>query len=1526
MNKKKVEIKNIYVMTPMQKGILFHWLLDKDSQAYTEQLSFTIRGRLDVKMLERSLNLLIARYDIFRTIFNYENSAEPVQIVLKERTTKIQYENITHMSDCEKDDFVQTYNELSKNKRFDLSKDVLVRIAVIQVGETEYKIIWNHHHIIMDGWCLGIVSKELFQIYLALKNEEPINLPLTAPFSMYIKWIEQQSKEASSLYWKECLEGYDNQTILPSGLKSKPLSAYKVRENQFVIDAHISKKLLQIAVNNNTTVSTLFQTMWGILLQKYNNLDDVVFGTVVSGRPPEVPSIDKMIGLFINTIPVRVRTDRRDTFTTLFQKINDYIVGSGKHQHFPLYEIQSNTLQKQSLINHIVVFENYPIDKEVASLEWEGSIGFSLSDVKIFEQTNYDFTITVLPGENLSVKFTYNCFAFDEKEVKAIENHLLRIVDTVVENPNTLIEDIELLSREEQEQLVVGFNNTVAMYPKDMTIHQLFEQQVRRNPDKIAVVYENVSCTYKELDERSNQIARILRSKGVKPDCIVAIMVERSLDMIVGMIGVLKAGGAYLPIDPGFPANRIQYMIEDSGAKILLTQTELLDRVNVSAEIIDLKNAEIYKGDSANIENWNFPTDLAYIIYTSGTTGNPKGVMIEHRNLVRLFINDRSVFDFSDQDVWTMFHSFCFDFSVWEMYGALLFGGKLIIVPTHSTRDPRLFLDLLRREQVTILNQTPTAFYNVIDEEEQVLSNQLSLRYVIFGGESLAPAKLKEWVKKYPYTKLINMYGITETTVHVTYKEITEYDILTNSNNIGVALPTLTTYIMDTNRKLLPIDVVGELYVGGAGVSRGYLNRSELTNQRFLENAYVPNEKLYKTGDLARRLKDGSLEYLGRCDHQVKIRGFRIELGDIESQLLRHENIKEAIVTVNNSAGSPYLCAYIVCQGQVTIMQLRDYLSLHLPDYMIPSHYVDLEHVPLTSNGKIDRKALPTPDKLILNNSNRLPETEIEDIFVQIWREVLGVESLGTEDNFFYLGGDSIKAIQVSSRLLKQGYRMEIKDLFETPTIKGISRHVKIAQRKISQGSVKGTVKQTPIQRWFFEQNFAYKHHWNQAVMLKKKDGFNADILQKLFSKIVEHHDALRMKYETGEDGVIQIIKSIEEIPLFSMEIYDLIDEQKNTADVILEKANQLQQSINLDNGPLLKAALFKTYEGDHLLIVIHHLVVDGVSWRILLEDFNNGYSQALQSVKIQLQDKTDSYKEWAEKLYLFANQKITNKEIEYWSAMSRMHVCPLPKDRTSSVRKVENCHTVHMSLSAEHTTALLTEVNQAYNTSIDDILLTALVLVNKRWTGEPRLLLELEGHGRQEIIENVDISRTVGWFTTKYPIVLEALDEYDLPIQIKFVKEALRKIPNKGIGYSILKYLKEENAPDRVDFQLKPEIQFNYLGQFDQDMKKDLFQLSPFPVGQSVSPYSEMTSSISINGLIEGGIFKCSFTYSMDEYDEVTIRNLIECYKAQLEAVIMHCTAKDATELTPSDLSSKGISIGDLDQIYMFVQKNAEK
>ena len=1064
----KQNIEDIYPLSPMQQGMLFHSLYAPDSGIYFQQMICTLMGNLEVAAFEQAWQKIVEKHSIFRTAFIWESLNKPVQVVYKQVKITVENDDWQGLSEQEQQEQLKVFLESDQQHSLQLSQPPLMRLHLIKLDKNTYQFVFSSHHLLLDAWSLPLVFNDLLNFYEAISQGETIRSQSPLSYRHYIAWLQQQDQELAEKFWKQKLQGFTAATPLTVEklLPKTENSNISYGEQQIQLTVSATEALQSFARQNRLTLNNLVQATWGLLLSRYSQESDVVFGVTVSGRPPSLLGVESMVGLFINTLPMRVKVSAETKILDLLKDLQAQQIECEQYSYSSLADIQgwSNIPRGTSLFESILVFESNTLKTGLKS----SNKSLELDNIRGFERTNYPLTVVAVPRQQMLVRISYDTNRFDDGTITRLLGHFQTLLEGIIADPGQRVCQLPLLTKFEKQQLLGDWNNIHENYLQDKCIHQLFEEQVERTPHNVAVVFENNSLTYQQLNTRANQLAHYLQELGVKPDTLVGICVERSLEMIVGILGILKAGGAYVPLDPEYPQERLSFMLEDSQVKVLVTQAKLVESIpEHQAQLICLDTdwEKIAQNITSNPESGVKPDNLTYIIYTSGSTGKPKGVLVNHANVVRLFAATDSWYHFNSQDVWTLFHSYAFDFSVWEMWGALLYGGRLVIVPYLVTRSPELFYELLCQEKVTILNQTPTAFRQLIQAEESLkgdispllkevrgdrsspTDNDLSLRLIIFGGESLEINSLQPWFDRHgdQLPQLVNMYGITETTVHVTYRPLSMADVNSTASVIGRPLPDLQVYLLDQYLQPVPVGVPGEMYVGGAGVAKGYLNRPELTTERFISSPFEHSNKLYKTGDLARYWPNGELEYLGRIDNQVKIRGFRIELGEIEALLASHPQIWETVVLVwDDTAGDKRLVAYIVPQPEITIIidEIRQFLKAKLPDYMVPNAFVILEALPLTTNGKIDRRALPPPN-LDISDKYVAPSTPIEEILVNIWSEVLKVEKVGINDNFFELGGHSLLATQLVAQIRDRlKIELPLRQLFNTATLAELAQGI----------------------------------------------------------------------------------------------------------------------------------------------------------------------------------------------------------------------------------------------------------------------------------------------------------------------------------------------------------------------------------------------------------------------------------------------------------------------------------------------------
>ncbi|MBA1231550.1 amino acid adenylation domain-containing protein [Pseudomonas viridiflava] len=1013
-------IQDIYPLAPMQQGMLFHSLFEQDAGHYINQLRVTVGG-LDVPRFRAAWQSAVDTHDVLRSGF-FSHAEQSLQVVQRQADMPFGVLDARGKPNHWLDDWAND----DRQQGFDLAHGPLLRVALLQTGDDTYQLIYTSHHILMDGWSSSRLLGEVLQRYSGQTLSKQ-----AGRYRDYIEWLSAQDADLSERFWTQQLAELDEPTRLVQALKSSA-SGQGHADYVQLIDANGTQRLNQFAREQRVTLNTLVQSAWLLVLQRYTGQSRVTFGATVAGRPADLPGVEEQLGLFINTLPVIASPRPEQTVADWVQQVQAKNLALREHEHTPLYDIQRwARTGGEALFDNILVFENYPMSEALQ----RAPDGLVFSELRNQEQAHYPLTLVIEAADVLSVRFSYDRQHFSAEAIAQLAAHFDHLLQSLSAEASACLGELSL---------PVGWTQAVQVWPTTQCAHQHFEAQAARNPQAIALSLGAETLSYDQLNQRANQLAHKLREQGVGPDVRVGLAAERSLDMIVGLLAILKAGGAYVPLDPDYPQDRLSFLMQDSGIELLLTQASVRDRLPVPAHVQCLLIDASLDGYSAeNPVNHTTPDNLAYVIYTSGSTGKPKGTLLAHHNLMRLFAATDDWFAFNEQDVWTLFHSFAFDFSVWEIFGALLHGGRLVIVPRETSRSPQDFHALLVEQQVTVLNQTPSAFkqlMHVACESEK----PLALRSVIFGGEALDVTSLTPWFDRFgdQTPRLINMYGITETTVHVTYRPITQADTQNPASPIGEAIPDLSWYVLDADFNPVAQGCSGELHIGHAGLARGYHNRAALTAERFVPDPFsTDGGRLYRTGDLARYRASGVIEYAGRIDHQVKIRGFRIELGEIEARLQAQAHVREVTVLALEDQLVAYLVPTDPEQDPQTLREaLKIELKTHLPDYMVPSHFVLLDRLPLTANGKLDRKALPVPDASQLQAHYVAPQGELEQQLAAIWAHVLKVEQVGRTDNFFELGGHSLLAVQMLVHVREQlQHEVSLKDLFERPTLADFS-------------------------------------------------------------------------------------------------------------------------------------------------------------------------------------------------------------------------------------------------------------------------------------------------------------------------------------------------------------------------------------------------------------------------------------------------------------------------------------------------------
>jgi amino acid adenylation domain-containing protein len=1211
------DIEEFYPLSPMQQGILFHTLYAPKSGVYVEQLSCDIQGNLNIALFQQAWQKLVDIHPILRTSFIWEGIKEPVQVVHKQVKLPWQQQDLSNLASIEKQHRIETCLLEEREKGFEISQAPLMRLMLIQLAENHYKFIWSHHHLLLDGWSSSLLLQQLFAVYAALSQGKDIQLQKPHPYRNYIAWLQKQDLSKAETFWQQYLQGFSTVTSLGIDQNfGKQISENQNYSTQILRLSPTETAALQsLARQQQLTLNTLIQGAWAILLSRYSGENDIVFGGVVSGRPTTLAGVESMVGVFINTLPVRVNVNPQAWLIPWLKQLQTQQNQVRQYEHTPLIEIQkwSEIPTGQPLFTTIFNFQNYPVNSGLQ----QPINHLNISNIKSFIHPHYPLNISVQVDTELSLEIFYDISRFDNDKISRMLGHLQTLLLGMVANPQQSLGELPLLTATERHQLLEEWNNTQVEYPQDKCIHQLFEAQVEKTPDAVAVVFEHEQLTYQQLNLKANQLAHYLQKLGVKPEVLVGICVERSLEMIVALLAILKVGGAYIPLDPTYPQERLAFMLEDSQISILLTKQNLLQLIpSNNAQIIcldsDWGNIAINQQNSvnSNVDSSN----LSYIIYTSGSTGKPKGVQITHKNVVNFLTAIQQHLQLINTDKLLSVTTLSFDIAVLEIFLPLTTGATLILVSREVATDGIQLLQKLHNSAVTIMQATPATWRMLLDAGWEG-NGKIK---ILCGGEALPQTLASQLLQR--GVSVWNLYGPTETTIWSTIHQLDEREALIP---IGRPLANTQIYILDQHLKPVPIGIAGELYIGGDGLARGYFNQPKLTQEKFICNPFQPTRVIYKTGDLARYLSNGKIEYIGRIDYQVKLRGFRIELGEIESVLEKHFAVHRCVAVVRKDVpGNHRLVAYLVAEN-ISTDELRQYLRAKLPEYMIPSAFILLESLPLTPNGKVNRRALPAPENTNWESSNTfvLPRYPDEQALATIWQQVLGVSQVSIHDNFFELGGHSLLATQVISRVRKTlAVDISLQDLFASPSIAELAKEIQQAKQQT-------IAKITPVNRdvnlplsfaqtrlWLLEQLNPDSDIYNMPAAIQLVGALNFQALEQSINEIIRRHEVLRTSFVLVDGQPVQLIMNDVQLKIPVINLQELTKTARE-AEIEHYSTEEFQLPFNLQKAPLLRCKLLQLEPQEHILLfTIHHIVFDGWSTGVLIKELAELYSAFIQN------------------------------------------------------------------------------------------------------------------------------------------------------------------------------------------------------------------------------------------------------------------------------------------------------------------------
>ncbi|MBN9381657.1 MAG: amino acid adenylation domain-containing protein [Chitinophagaceae bacterium] len=1782
-----------YLLSPQQRRI---WLLQENTgNIFITKCCLRIGGSMDKDGVAAVLRKISSSQDMLRAEFVVMEELEfPLQTVASPDALSLSYDFFDREDSWSDEWLRELYEQDREFSDFFSSRRPGIKYYLVKRSSNEHYLIIKALSLLLDGYSLRQLAESILVSLNDGKGDADGSYrPGKISYMQFAEWQQRNLEDDTIRYWKETRFQSPDNLMLQTESVGKPPSPDR-SDAFFMLPDVLKEKLELFTGGRQLTTSQFFYACWNILLSRLSGSREFISWYTDHGK--DIEELATVWGALAKILPVRVSLGEDDDLPTAAAALSQELTDMEEWKDYFLLENSRNKDRKDdqpAFIPYLYEFLDLTLSPEIRQRFSPELLWFHSGSEK------YKALLNVLHDNGrYRIQLGFDPGFFNMEEAKRMLSYFRHLVGEVLTAPERPVAELEILDEEEKHLILDIFNRrTLNISPS--SIIELFGSQVRRNGDVAAVIGDDGVLTYRELNEEANRLAHFLRNRyQVKPGDVVALLTDRSTDLIKGVMGILKAGAAYLPLEASWPVERISVLLRESKCRLVITQRDLMDKLPRNFEAIAINDGEVAVCDKSDPPIVTGGRDLAYVIFTSGSTGKPKGVMIDHETVINLCYGLKQELGLSEEPGtrFSLFASAAFDASVQQIFSCLLEGNSIYIINDTNKKDIDLLTRFLRENRISVFDCTPAVLSLLLEEAAEEFRDT-GVQKVLVGGDAWTDKLLrlfnKEGFDRPGGITFYNVYGPTECGVDSTAYRLKEGDGL-SAIPIGTPLPNKHIYILDDRGKPVPIGLPGEIYIGGKGISPGYLNRDDLSTELFIPSP-VNGERVYRSGDLGKWLPDGNIVFMGRKDEQLKIRGYRIEPAEVATALLGHEGVGEAVVYMSEKEdGQKSLIAAIVpdkktahtllrikaleevdpdathslyklpnglpvwyankseleliydeifvdqaylkpritvkegdiifdvganiglfslfmglhypgvrlygfepvgavydilqknlslypieykifntgisdregdvkfnyypvntvlsgrygnveeerhtvenylrnkprsnghslsdndlknlvqesvqsieidCrmrrlsdiireehidridllkidveksemdvingideedwqkirqvvievhdrQGELSrivnvleqhgfeadIQQdpllantclynvyatrtgvsypaqvpakfegwiddksltgsIREYMAEKLPAYMLPADYFLISKIPLNSNGKVDREAL----KKLEGNTRTVkeiarPENEIESLLLKVWKGVLGRTDISVDDDFFMIGGDSIKAIQISSRLHKTGYKVTIRDILNHSILSDLVPHVKKIKKAILQDEIRGIVPLVPAQRTFFAQDRKFPNHFNLSMMFYSADRMDPDSIGAIFTKIWNHHDALRMVFTHKNGRWEQENRGTE----FSFELHEYeFSGDTVISDAIQKEMETLQGSIDLGKGPLLKIGIFHTSGGDRLLVVIHHLVVDGVSWRILFEDIETLLQQYRAGISLKLPDKTNSFKEWAENLEKYANSNELLKEANYWAEIENEPVDYLDTANSKADNKMKDTAHIAHWLPAGVTSLLLTTANKVFDTKINDILLSALSISLRKAWGLSRVAITMEGHGREGILEGVDINRTVGWFTSLYPVVLYSSHEKDLPEQINEMKQQLNAIPNNGIGHGILKYLSDKKNLNGIDFRISPEISFNYLGQFDEDIRQLTMESSNEPVGSPFHQDDNRDHLLDIVAKVSSRSLNFQISYNTRHFSEEKIREFGEFYKATLISIAEHCAASEAVSLT---------------------------
>ena len=1500
-----------YKLSPQQKHI---WQINAKDEDFAclFQCELKIHGPLDQEKLRLAVRAAVLRHEILRTGFvHLPGMNVPLQVVENEPQFEWTVCNLNYLDEKEAAHARSNAIEVASQRTIDYEKGPMLEAWLLKESGDEQTLLLTLPAMCADRVSMLNLAGDISRFYASDNPDLPQEPMQYADLAHWLnELLESEEPSPGKQYWKKYLKsGAETHTERKAAELPHRAECVEIEWTE-----SCSRELAGFAHDAGVSEQSVLLACWQVLLGRMSRTEQVKVMLCLPGRSYE--GTEGAIGPLERFAPFVTEIGQTQAFRDLLRQVENALKESHEWQEY--YSPETERRAVESRQEYAFSYEEQPLDWTIGGLKWR-----ILGNAGCAERTKGNLRC-IRQGNALKAGLSFDSAALSHSAARRLLQQFSTLVQrAIATQQDTLVEELDLVSPEEQRYLLEHFNATAADYDLDRTVLSIFEQQCKRAPGSVALISGDDEVTYSVLNQRADELASRLRAHGAQQEQVIGVCLDRGTNLIISLLAIWKSGAAYLPLDIDHPEERTAYLLKSSKVQLIVTQREHAGKLQAhSCALIVVDSDQL---DATPVTQNNLPVEiasrnLAYVIYTSGSTGEPKGVMVEHRSLLNHMLWVIGSFGLGERERVLFKTNISFDASIWEWLFPLMQGGTLVIAEKGMQSDSRYLVQQLRQHRITTLQVVPTMLRVLVEEEG--FSSCDDLQRVFAGGEAL-PSELVERYKARTGKELINLYGPTEATIDATGC------VMSPGQNGVIGRPVANTqvFVMNRHLRLTAIGEPGELCIAGAALARGYFSRPAETALKYVPNPHGSGELLYRTGDQARWREDGVLEFLGRVDDQVKVRGYRIELGEVERAIAGQEKVEQAAVVVKERVGGErQLVAYVELEsgsGGEEMARVRAGVRERLPEYMCPGVYVKLEKLPRSSSGKIDRRALAEMEWVEEGEGGYVgPGNEVEERLAGIWAGVLGRKRVGVRENFFELGGDSIVGIQIVARARQMGIEVTPKQLFQHQTIAELAAVAEVAEawgggrrgEEAEQGEVKGEAPLTPIQRWFFQQETDNVNYCNQAFLFVVGEEIRGEWVEEGLKKLVEQHDQLRARFkrEGGEwkqwyAGTGESVVEVRRIDLSG----EKAEEREARLRAVIEEE---QRGLDIERGPLLRAAWIELGQerGRRLLVVVHHLGVDGVSWRIMLEDMESWYRQRAEGREGSLGLKTTSYKRWGEELERYGKSEELEREREYWEREEGREVEALPVDWGEGRNLAGDEKRVQRVLGEKATRELLGEAGRAYHTQVMELLVSALAGGLQRWRGQKRVRVEMEGHGREEFVKGVDVTRTVGWFTSVYPVVVEWREGEGTGERVKRVKEEMRRIPQKGMGYGVLQYVGEGIRKNK-----ESELLVNYLGQMDGSMGEGaMLRAAPEGSGRSVSEGMQRSSKVELNAVVLGGQLHMIWGYSGKQYREETIVELAEAYEQSLLEVIEHCLSPEAGGFTPADFTEAGLEQHELEYL----------